>query len=201
MTSQEIVQLLALCEAATPGPWIQEKQRVFDDVDGPCAIGPERPDRLGEVSGGGVSSCDGCPITKHPGDAAFIAAARTALPAALDEVERLRGVYKSAVEGRSDMRKALVRERKLTRLGITEWETVEAVERVISERDKLRAENESLKEQMTKLVLATDCARRTDGDEVRRLLEEAHEVIGQYAPGFTVLIAELESALGIAREP
>jgi uncharacterized protein (DUF885 family) len=72
--------LRALADAATPGPWEVERDPYGDD-DYP-------------VSANGrylcVSPDDGVRGGHSEADAAFIAAARDAVPALLDEVERLR---------------------------------------------------------------------------------------------------------------
>lgn len=75
MTPAEIAELRRLCEAATPGPYSVRHGRdqasdVYTVLDGNDMW---------------VADCGNAPQ-----DAAFIAAARAALPAALDEVERLR---------------------------------------------------------------------------------------------------------------
>lgn len=84
MTPDEIARLRALCEKATPGPWkqswtwtgkhsmpmsieTQDEKRVIGTLD-------EYEDQSGA-------------------DSAFIAEARTALPAALVEIERLRFLH------------------------------------------------------------------------------------------------------------
>lgn len=74
MTPDETKAARALCEAATRGPWIVER-----DADACEAV----------HGAGGVITC----IVEDPrdkADAAFIAAARTGWPAALDEIKRLR---------------------------------------------------------------------------------------------------------------
>lgn len=76
MTAVELKELRALCEAATKGEWFADDH----DSDGNAHVWG--------------SDGDGICKTNNPTDAdanaAFIAAARTAVPALLDEVERLR---------------------------------------------------------------------------------------------------------------
>lgn len=79
MSPAEIAALRKLADAATPGPWAVEDERgevVTRHWQGetPVVCGPPR------ARGWDLD----------PEDAAFIAAARTAVPALLDEVERLR---------------------------------------------------------------------------------------------------------------
>jgi len=72
MTDDRIKQLRALCEAATDGPWDSARDGVWRWY-------------------GDNSECVAGHLTNPMApDAAFIAAARTALPEALDDVERLR---------------------------------------------------------------------------------------------------------------
>lgn len=76
-------RLRELCEKATPGPWTAE----YDNADNAGGgwwydIGPAR------VGAGYLCSDAKEKQVEH--DAAFIAAARTAVPELLDEVERLR---------------------------------------------------------------------------------------------------------------
>lgn len=74
MTPDRIAELRALCDAATKGPW-----RHSSEGAGWAVLGPEWEHlvQLGELD----TDLD---------LAVFIAAARTALPEALDEIERLR---------------------------------------------------------------------------------------------------------------
>lgn len=73
MDSNEIARLRELCAKATPGPWRHEQYGTA-----PCYGLRSTPLHL-------VVTVQG------EDDAAFIAAARTALPALLDDVERLQG--------------------------------------------------------------------------------------------------------------
>lgn len=87
----DLEKLKKLCEAATPGPW---KPDVWIETDGNGwrATGPHHEDEASDEG-----SEPGCPdeqAAQH--DAAFIAAARTALPELIAEVERLRSVYEAA---------------------------------------------------------------------------------------------------------
>ena len=79
MTPEKIAEWRALCDAATPGPWFRDEcgsevTRLL------CADDPSRAyGRVSETVADYLYFCD----------ADFIAAARTALPDALDEIERL----------------------------------------------------------------------------------------------------------------
>lgn len=72
MTPAEIAQLRALAEAATCGPWEA-------GPEGGSVLSPNMGPMHGRLVAGQT----------YPKDAAFIAACRTAVPALLDEVERL----------------------------------------------------------------------------------------------------------------
>lgn len=78
MTDEEIAKARALCEAATPGPWTAE----YGTSDrAPTINGPARPGVAGFPVPVRVASNQ---------DAAFIAAARTLVPALLEELESAR---------------------------------------------------------------------------------------------------------------
>lgn len=76
MTPERIEELRSLCNAATPGPWVQQGSNV---------IAPETGEDVAYY----------CAMR----DAEFIAAARTALPEALAEIERLRAAMQALIEG------------------------------------------------------------------------------------------------------
>jgi hypothetical protein len=89
VTRDELALLRALCDAATPGPW--KSGRGYEQSD---------PGAYVSAAGGPIIACD--EVAPSPADAALIAEARTALPAALDEIERLRralgDIYNWALE-------------------------------------------------------------------------------------------------------
>ena len=79
LSAERIAELLALCEKATPGPWTRAHAQV-------------------EEPRGAVASMewgDGLMEKEAVSNAALIAAARTALPAALNEIERLRAYLRA----------------------------------------------------------------------------------------------------------
>ncbi len=75
MTPERIAELRALAEQATPGPW---RFSGTSDLTPKGWISTPQDD-ICDLTGAGA-----------PHDAAFIAAARTALPEALDAIERVR---------------------------------------------------------------------------------------------------------------
>jgi hypothetical protein len=89
---QEIAESNAICEAATNGPW-----KVFHDYEMRTILGPSDEEIIACDNSGCASDPSPDYIALKPGDAAFIAHARTALPARnreclelLAENERLR---------------------------------------------------------------------------------------------------------------
>lgn len=88
MTDERIKELRALDAAATPGPWLVHR---FDDS--PCGyINWQVQAEDAEASVLANIGEDECRTAKQT--AQFIAMARTALPEALNEIERLRAVLK-----------------------------------------------------------------------------------------------------------
>lgn len=73
--ADKMAELRRLAEEATPGPWrTSERELTIEDEEGQW-----------------VADCHGFNLGRpHAANAAFIAAAHTALPVLLDEVERLR---------------------------------------------------------------------------------------------------------------
>lgn len=95
MTAEEIARLRALCEKATEAPWSY------------YAADEETPSREDIVYSGGHPTFTGSFSVgemHHPEDRAFIAAARSALPRALDEIERLRAELAMIVKYASEDR-------------------------------------------------------------------------------------------------
>lgn len=124
MTDDDIKRLRGLCAAATAGPWRWEL--TYNNAGLPLA-----DFAIPGHNGGGV-------VEMLAVDAALIAAARTALPAALDEIERLRGELD---EREADMH-ARIRA-GYDRTVADSWRAkVGEVER---ERDEARAEVERLR--------------------------------------------------------
>ncbi len=138
MTPAEIARLRALCEKATPGPWTR-------------GAGDHWSRQIRAANGTDIAWIGGIPLPEP--DAAFIAEARTALPAALDEIERLRDMCEAArtLEAEcNSLAEKLEAARELYRQELGHCDDSTA------ERDRLRAENESLKAEMVRLTLASD---------------------------------------------
>ncbi len=97
MTSEELTRLKALCEAASPAPWVTRSTTV--DIGFTQVI----YNKLMSVDGPhGVINFRG--VKEAEADAEFIAAARTAMPLLIAEVERLEGITVALDEVRSYVR-------------------------------------------------------------------------------------------------
>ena len=143
MTGEERSRLRALCEAATPGPWW-----TYEPASGGvgvCSGASTDPRRLLMRSTAGAQRPDD--------DAAFAAAARTALPALLDALDAAEARATTAERERDaavariddiDARRVRLEEIRLTAkeiLGATDHEGLcDASRRVVGERDALRAQ-------------------------------------------------------------
>lgn len=90
MTDEELKRLEGLCEKATPAPWL------FNPIPGMNAIDDmwSGDDALDDAQK--IIITDSGHYPPRVPDAEFIAAARTALPAALAEIRRLRGLVSAA---------------------------------------------------------------------------------------------------------
>lgn len=147
MTADEIARLRALCEKATPGPWRTGNASADDFWHGKGSIlHDEKVLFVGNVN------------FDLAADAAFIAAARTALPSALDEIERLRSAQAKAMctwcgfEASGDNRAKII---------------VDHIESCASVPWNLVEENERLRKIITDAGLDPDAGRaeKMAGDE------------------------------------
>lgn len=102
MTSEELAAIKALADGATPGPWEYDADCGYVEIHGSgVEFKPDwtrsvhnltvRPLLLARVHNNATEGNDGIGY-----DGAFIAAARTAVPALLAEVERLRALVREA---------------------------------------------------------------------------------------------------------
>jgi hypothetical protein len=85
MTPEQRAELRRIADAATSGPW--EIQGPWPEVTLYQYQDEEDPRAPNKIAS--LGECRGHDNVKDDPDAAFIAAARTALPALLDEVDRL----------------------------------------------------------------------------------------------------------------
>lgn len=96
MTEERLSQLEALCQEATEGPWKVWNAYQNDlPVSYAGRVGPEADDGFCGIRATEWPAKD---LSAPPGDLAFIATARTALPEALAEVRRLREALSSITE-------------------------------------------------------------------------------------------------------
>lgn len=89
IAAEKLAEWKELCEKATKGPWnafLGDCESNPDDEDNPFQVGAAW---IEEWFNHGLENGDGLSILKNE-DARFIAAARTAMPALIAEVERLR---------------------------------------------------------------------------------------------------------------
>lgn len=136
MTDDELAAIEARAAAATPGPW-RPGPRTGDVGGGFVYRGDER-------SGRQVART--MSVLRGHADAAFIAAARTAVPALIAEVRRQRDLLQRVKEGEWELQRVL---------GAYEVETsLTAADRVVAERDRLRSQ------------LATATARAESAEEI-----------------------------------
>jgi hypothetical protein len=97
VTPARIAELRALCEKATEGPWVDCDEDVKWDTVLMCGYDHRAAGSLPPyyATGPRVDTCKQAEL-----DSRFIAASRTALPEALDEIERLKAkINKLANEG------------------------------------------------------------------------------------------------------
>jgi hypothetical protein len=160
MTADELKRLRELCDAATPGPWQNDNPGISRhwSVDDAC--------QESVIELRGASSWSGCDhrLFCKSADGDLIATARTALPALLDEVERLEFQFRGAADLNrtvilkcDKLRADVERLSSLADRAYSENERLRTIQHQNEENWlKLRAENTSLKEQMKRLVLATE---------------------------------------------
>lgn len=89
ISQEELDRLLALCQAATPGPWESHATQISGRPY--VALPREEGEPWGATLVFGSNEA-------HKDNAAFIAAARTALPTVLEELVRLREVLAECPE-------------------------------------------------------------------------------------------------------
>lgn len=105
MNSDEISRLRELASAATPGPWIKAGPwphvaiwKPNGEFDYETNSDTEEPDHVCDVHRSSMNEHGEWQLSSPEQDAnaAFIAAARTALPSLLDENDRLRAALREA---------------------------------------------------------------------------------------------------------
>lgn len=136
MTDDDIQRGLALCEAATPGPWraISGKgSATVQAQDVAVFINVRR------FEGEYIDET----VTRWQADAAFIASARALLPAALHEVQRLNALYDELLRSRSDGTKLAFEMADQAKAAQAEAER--EVQRLRGELEHARAERDKLR--------------------------------------------------------
>ena len=92
MTPERLAELTRICDAATPGPWVEHCDGIETTDPGSLDITAKR----GPYKGAVVVTDSGV-YPPHEDDAAFICAARTAMPELLAEVGRLQSMLEPLV--------------------------------------------------------------------------------------------------------
>lgn len=104
MTNDDIQRGLALCEAATPGPWYLDTGNRLRGAVSTLIDGVRRQVAMIDGQAAQFDMRNDNPAVTIDANAAFIAEARTLLPAALREVQRLRGELEQARAERDKLR-------------------------------------------------------------------------------------------------
>lgn len=193
MDTTERARLRALCEAATPGPWVTGEgaagRFMVSTDDGVCCVGGVRR-VVFEIN-------DGCAPWRFPDgpipEAQLIAASRTAIPALLDDLDAA-DVRASVAERERDVAVAVARLSRIEAIrdearatlgagdGVCYEGLTDAARRVVRERDEAVARYESaetafadaqvmLRAEVARIVHQRDEARA----EVERLRAELAE--------------------------
>lgn len=99
MTKADRQRLRELADRATPGPWRELERCPNAEPDRACGVTSEQLHRSGRdrVCVFASDAYDECSHPVSRADAAFVAAARTAVPELLDELERLRAALAEAL--------------------------------------------------------------------------------------------------------
>lgn len=186
MTPEELQAIRERCEAATPGEWKGTNVALFHQVGwvahGPVALSREAAEA----------------------DAAFIASARTDVPALIAEVERLReeletraDIASSTIarmkqqvrEERAEVER-LTREVQVERCGVRPID--ELLQRVTTDRDELHVAWKREREEVERLT--------RERDEAREDLHDALRVIGEVSASAGIPVdAMLEDPTVITR--
>ena len=136
MDRDERARLRALCEAATPGPW----DAIYDEDADEWMVRTGHADVAVLTWQQAIDALGLSPMTMRT--AAFIAASRTAIPALLDDSERLDAAERERDEARAEvarLRAAITRLREVLATapeGGTPWVVAMARARKVLEGDE-----------------------------------------------------------------
>ncbi|WP_108990410.1 hypothetical protein [Streptomyces coelicoflavus] len=108
LTSQQLADITARAEAATPGPWCTDAWEIYQGTE----YQPGLSQWIGETCRGTTSP------EQDRADAAFVAAARTDVPALLAEVRRLQDDLAASAEDVAWLR-------CLEGAGVDNWEGID----------------------------------------------------------------------------
>lgn len=114
MDADERARLRALCEAATPGPW----DASYDEDAGEWMVRAGHADVAVLTWQQALDALGLSPVTRRT--AAIIAASRTAIPALLDDSERLDAVTRERDEARAEAERLRARLHRCAQCGAEE---------------------------------------------------------------------------------
>ena len=94
----DLTALRKACDLATPGPWDSDSVDVWNLTDAGQGFEPGRYVDSVDIVSGRCEECGTYQGVKRDSDAAFIAAARSAVPALLDRVAELEAGLREACD-------------------------------------------------------------------------------------------------------
>lgn len=178
LSADRLAEYAALAEAATPGPWCTDAWEIYQGSE----YQPGISEWIGETCRGRIEG-----LSQDKADAAFVAAARSAVPELLAEVERLRAerdAFCDRVDTLTEVAKGNKRHvaELFAQLQTTQRERDEARERYTA---GLRRADEQVREMNAELK------RYADGDE-QPVLWSVYNAMHKRAVTAEARVAELE---------
>ena len=152
MDATERARLRALCEAATPGPW----DAIYDEDAGEWMVRTGHADVAVLTWQRAIDALGLSPMTMRT--AAFIAASRTAIPALLDDSERLDAAERERDETRAEVERlrAESEERLRTIQRVAEAVAAEPPMDLVARVRWQVAEVERLRHRLGRVIVAAD---------------------------------------------
>ena len=152
MDATERARLRALCEAATPGPW----DAIYDEDAGEWMVRTGHADVAVLTWQQAIDALGLSPMTMRT--AAFIAASRTAIPALLDDSERLDAAERERDEARAEVERlrAESEERLRTIQRVAEAVAAEPPMDLVARVRWQVAEVERLRHRLGRVIAAAD---------------------------------------------
>jgi hypothetical protein len=160
MTNDELAEARRLCDAATPGPW---NKCYAPDTNTPAAVSDRDFEYIARTDIFSIHSDDSCIA-----NAAFIAAARSLIPALLAHVERLTKERDALAARRDELLTAMVRV-------TNETPFADEAKDALAQRGKLIAEIGTLKAKLEIATTALERVARNTDDAIAFM--PAHEAL------------------------